>query len=145
MNKRVLIATLAGGVAFFLLGWLIMGNLLKDYYATHMTHYDGLMKPDDEFMKSGILFMFLSNIVGAYLLAIIFDRWANMSTFMGGLLGGFLVYFCFTLSMDLSMYSMMNIMDSKMVLIDSLVGGLLGGLVGGVVAFVLGMFPHKAD
>lgn len=146
MNKRVLIATLAGGVAAFLLGWLVMGILLKDYYAENCPAMQSMMKSEEEMMGTGLVFMFLSNCVMAYLFAIVFDRWANISTFTAGLLGGFLISLCVALSYDLSFYAMTNMFpNASMVIVDVLVSTGMGAVVGGIVAAVLGLFPRKAD
>jgi len=44
MNIRVLVAGLAAGVAGFLLGWLLFGVLLMDYFEANMHRHEGLMK-----------------------------------------------------------------------------------------------------
>src|SRR3712207_8732781 len=44
MNIRILVATLAGGLTMFLLGWLIFGILLMDYFKANTIQYPGLMK-----------------------------------------------------------------------------------------------------
>lgn len=44
MNKKLLHATLAGGILFFLLGCLVYGVLLMDFYEANTKVYEGLNK-----------------------------------------------------------------------------------------------------
>ena len=74
MNTKLILATLAGGILYFLLGWLIYGVLLMDFSMANTTQYAGLMKdmPD-------LLVLFLGNLSFALLMAWIFQKWANIS------------------------------------------------------------------
>lgn len=78
MLARVLAATVAGGVAFFLFGWIVYGLILDPLvfkpYADPETLK--LMKDPPEWV-----FLILANLVAAFLLAYIFDRWATIKTF----------------------------------------------------------------
>ena len=83
------LSTLIGGVAYFLLGWLVYGILLKDVLAIPAELQGTVQYPEDQFKIS---LMFASCLVWAALFSLIFMRWANISTFMGGLLCSTLEY-----------------------------------------------------
>lgn len=109
MNKRTVLAALAGGAAAFLLGWLIFGVLLMDHMAAHMLNVPGLMKGEGG-MNMGLLF--LSNLVVATLLTWAGERMQVRGAVPGALLGatmGFLFY----LSVDLSFLAMMNLFTRR--------------------------------
>lgn len=137
MNTKVLLAALAGGVAYFLLGWLLYGILLDPYFRS-MTTPEGLavQRAPEEMVMWAIA---LSNLVYALMLAIIFNRWASISTFQGGAIAGGIIGFLMALSVDLSMYSMLNLWTGMAgLIVDPLVSGVMGALVGGIIGWVLG-------
>jgi len=136
MLARVLAATVAGGVAFFLFGWIVYGLILDPLvfkpYADPETLK--LMKDPPEWV-----FLILANLVAAFLLAYIFDRWATIKTFGGGLIAGAIIYVIIGLYMQLMFAAFMKISNGLMPIIVDIIGTMiLGGLAGGVVGLVLG-------
>src|SRR5438874_7390180 len=87
MLVRVLAATVAGGIVFFVVGYILFALLLDPIIKPYMIQYPGLMKepmPD-------ILFLAIWNLTMAFLFAFVFDYWASIRTFVGGLKGGFIL------------------------------------------------------
>lgn len=135
MNKRILIAGGAAGVAAFLLGWLIFGILLKGFYETGMVHYEGLMKGEEEM---NLMAMFLGNLLIGLLIAWACYRMGEQSL-MGGAITGGILCLLFYAALDLMFLSMMNMYTSNSVIIvDILVNAVWGALIGGVAGLVLG-------
>jgi hypothetical protein len=139
MSTKALLAALAGAITSFLLGWLVFGILLKSTYDGMMTEAGKtIMRPEAEMMNY-MWAMILSNLVYGLLLALIFSRWANISTFRGGAIAGGVISFLIVLSFDLGMYAMMNAWKGGTgLIIDPLANGVVGAVVGGVVGWVLG-------
>ena len=135
MNKRTLLAALAGGIAAFFLGWLIFGVLLMDYMAAHMLNVPGLMKGEGE-MNMGLLF--LSNLTVATLLTWAGERMQVRGAVAGAMLGatmGFLFY----LSVDLSFLAMMNLFTTPVAaVVDVLSNTVWTAGIGAVVGYLLG-------
>ena len=48
MDKKIITAAIVGAIVSFLLGWLIYGFLLMDYYTEYSVRYEGLMKDPPE-------------------------------------------------------------------------------------------------
>ena len=139
MNTRVIVASVAGGAALFLLGFLIYGLLLEGWMRSQMVEYKGLMNETPNFVT-----LIIANIVWALLVALIFDRWASISTFIGGLIGGAMISFLMILYYDLMNVSFMNLFTGfTAVFVDVVAFTLIGALAGGVVAAILGMM-YKA-
>ncbi len=133
MKTKFLLAGLAGGIFYFLLGWLIYGILLMNFYESNSLHYDGLNK------EMPIMWMLaLSNLLMGFFLAFIFDSWARISTLKGGFIGGLIIGLFLGLIYDLSFLSMMNLMNTTLVIVDILISGIVIGLVGALVGWVLG-------
>jgi len=136
MLVRVLAATVAGGIAFFLLGWVIFGLILEPLVFKPNADPETLklMKDPPDFV-----FLILANLVAAFLLAYIFDRWATIKTFVGGLIAGAIIYLIIALYTQLMFAAFMKISNGLMPTIVDIIGTMiLGGLAGGVVGLVLG-------
>lgn len=135
MNARVLIAAVAGAIAYFLLGWLVYGILTPDFYAAHSLtqYYIGLEK-----MPPNFLGIFVAGFAYTLLMAIIFGNWANINTVKNGAIAGTTLSLLFTLSVDLGMWATMNLYGRWIVVVDVLVNAVMGAVIGAVVALVLG-------
>lgn len=138
MNTRVLLAALAGGVAIFLLGWLIYGILLMDTMRSINPQVPGFEKEAPELWAIA-----LSNVVWALLYALIFDRWAGISTFKTGAIAGAWMSALIALSIDLYFLAATNVMSINGLLLDVIVNVFMGAVLGGVVALVLGYRQGK--
>lgn len=142
MNIRTLSAALVGGVAAFLLGWLIFGILLMGFMETHMMQYPGLMKGEGE-MNLGLLF--LSNLLVSVLLTWAFGR-MGVNNVQSGLLHGAIIGLLFYLAVDLSFLAMMNMFDGPLAAaVDVMANTVWTAGIGGVVGFMLGRGGAKAS
>ena len=133
MNNRVLLAALAGGVTSFLLGWLIWGILLMDVLREVNPQIEGMEKD-----PPNLVLIFVSGLVWALLYAIIYDRWANISTFKTGLIAGAWISGLLALSLDLMFMATTNMVSMNGALIDVVANIVVGALIGGVIGWVLG-------
>lgn len=136
MLTRVLAATVAGGVAFFFLGFVIYGLILDNMVMKPNMHtYAGLMNETPVWVP-----LILANLVSAFLLAYIFDQWAGIRTFIGGMRGGAIVMFLIALSFQLMFLAFMNLSKNYIPPLADILGStVLGAIGGGVIGQVLGM------
>lgn len=133
--KKRIMATLAGFVVYFMLGFLFYGVLLMDFYASHAGTATGVMRTDSEMVWWSLI---AGNVVHAYLLVYIFGNWANITTFGGGLKAGALIGFIMSLGLGLNMYGTTNISDLTSTLVDPIIMTIMMGATGGVIGWVLG-------
>ena len=140
MLTRVLAATVAGGIAFFVLGFVIYGLILDPMVMKpNMVIYAGLMKETPTWIP-----LILANFVSAFLLAYIFDKWASISTFIGGLKGGAIVWFLISLAYQLMFVAFMNLSKNYIPPIADVAGSIvMGAIGGGVIGQVLGMMKKE--
>lgn len=132
--KKITIAGIAGGVVYFLLGWLVYGMLMKDFYAEHMNN--SIMRPEADMIWWA---MIASNLLWGILIAYIFNRWANITTFAAGLSAGAMIYLLMGLAFSLGFYAYSTMYnDTTGLLVDLVMGIVMGAIVGGVVGLVLG-------
>ncbi len=139
MNTKTIIAIVVGSISAFLLGWLVWGILLADYYKANMIEYPGMM------IDPPILWaIFISNIVGTTLLAWLFGK-MNVNSMMGGFQAGAIIYFFIALSYSLMFYSMMNwYANTTVMIVDVIVNAVFGGIIGAIVGMMMGRGGEKA-
>lgn len=133
MNNRVLLAALVGGVAFFLMGWLVWGILLMDMMREMCPGMAGIEKNPPDMVP-----LFLGNLVAGLFTALLFSRWAGINTFMGGLQAGAWVFGLIALSFDFTFMGTTTAMTWGGVVVDVVANTVVGAIVGGVVGWVLG-------
>ena len=131
--KKFSLSTLAGGVTFFVLGFVIYGIALAGFMEANSGAANLVAKDPMEMWA-----MILSNLAYGALLAYIFLQWANISTFATGARAGALIGLILALYFDLITYSMMNVMTITGMVVDIVVFTILSAIIGGVVGLVLG-------
>ncbi|MGG9971893.1 hypothetical protein ACQ33O_08890 [Ferruginibacter sp. SUN002] len=131
--KKLVIGGLVGGIALFLLGWLIYGMLLMDF----MNQQHGLPAPIGVNRQEPLLlYVLFGNLVGGVFIAYIFLK-TNTTTLAGGIFLGAVMGLLISASMDTLMYGLTHLLSRKGVLIDVAASTVLWGLGGAVVGFVL--------
>lgn len=132
--KKFALGTVAGGVAYFLLGWLIYGVALAKFFDDNSGSATGVMKETPDF-----LWLIIGNLAWGALLTWIFLRWAGIKTFGAGAQAGLVLGLLMTLAFDSMMYATSNVMNMTGMLTDVVVGTVMSAVAGGVVGAVLGM------
>jgi hypothetical protein len=135
MNSRSVIATVVGGVVFFLLGYVFYGLIFADFFAQNVGSATGLAKSPGDM---NFIALFLGNLSGAALLTVIFGHWGNIKSFAEGAKAGAIIGLLISLSWDLVMYGTTNAMNLAATLIDPIIGAVMMAIVGGIVAAILG-------
>ena len=145
MNTKLIVATLVGTVVAFLLGWLVWGYLLMSYFSSHMVDYScsGLIRVEAD-MMSRLWAIALANLVWSFLLAWIFQKWANITSAMQGFIWAAVIFFLITTGTSLLQWSQMNLMDWQTYAVYTLVSAAFWGVVGAVIAWMLGMGKKAA-
>ena len=134
-NSKIITAGLVGAVVAFLLGFITWGNLLTDFFMDNSGSATGVMRGDDEMQW---IPMILGHVTWGLLFAIIFGRWANISTFATGVKTGALLGFLIGASFDLIQLGSTHISNTTAVVVDIVAMTVVSAIVGGVVAWVLG-------
>lgn len=132
MNQKTILGGIAGGVAFFFLGWIIYGMLMKDYMAANTNSCAS--RPEAEFVWWALI---VSNLVWGFIIALIFS-WRNISSVAEGVktaaIFGLLIGICY----DMMFYSMSTMFSNMtMVIVDVIVGTIMSAIGGAVIAAVM--------
>jgi len=137
--NKILLGGLAGGVATFLLGWLVFGVLLMDFWESNFNNCAS--RPEEEMVWWALI---LSNFASGFLLAFIFS-WSNTKGWLAGAKVAGIVAFFMVISYDLSFYSMSTMFNSlNVVIIDIVVGTVFTAIIGAVIGLVMGMGKKEA-
>ena len=138
-SKSNLLATLAATITMFLLGWLIWGFATEDFFAAHTIN--DLMKDEPD-----IVLIFISNLIGAFVLSSIYRKWSrgHHSVGEGGEFG--VAIGAFTgISMGLMWYATSEWMDFTGYLAEAVIEIIYYGVVGIVIALVYNATTAKAS
>lgn len=130
---KILRGTIFGGISFFLLGWLVWGILLMDFYTTNFNQC--LNRAEMEMIWWA---MIASNFIFALLLTIVL-KWSGAKKITDGLKNGAIFGFLFALSLDLSFYSLTHMFNNfSTIIIDVVVTTALVSLIGMVIVLTWG-------
>jgi hypothetical protein len=121
-TKSFLVSGIAGSIVSFLLGWLFYGILFSDIY------------PQEQCM----LYILLGCVFYAFTFALIFNRWAQISTFSTGLKAGFFIGLLLTLSTNFFMQASSTASLSIDFIIPVAIDTASAAIMGGVIAAVIG-------
>ncbi|MDC1434285.1 hypothetical protein N8147_01900 [Flavobacteriaceae bacterium] len=122
MNKSLLYSGVVGTIVYHLLGWLVYGILF----------------PDLATGEESPLFIFLGCLFYAFIFAVIFTRWTNISTFSTGFNAGLIVGVLYAMSYHFFMISGSGSFDFIPFLKEIVIGGLMTAALAGATAFVIG-------
>lgn len=133
-NKKFWIGTLVGGVAFFILGFLIYALALDSFMQNHAGTATGVMKTEMQYWP-----LILGNFALAALFSYIFLKWAHIESFASGMRAAIIIGLLMSLSYDLVMYDTTNIMDLTGAIVDIIAFSIMSGIGGGIIGLVVGM------
>ena len=131
MEKKIIWGGLAGGVTFFILGFLFYGLLLKSFFAEHSPA--GIFKEIPDFP-----ILIVGNILMGFFYALILGSWAKASSPGDGAKKAFIMTILFSCGYDLMMYSTSNISTTTGMIGDIATTTVMGTIVGAVVIMVMG-------
>ncbi len=130
---KILRGTIAGGVVFFLLGWLVYGVLLMDYATANMNQCAA--RPMDEMVWWAVI---ASSLLTGLLLTMVLN-WAGAKAIVDGLKTGAVFGVLLGSSMDLGFWSMTTMYNNFAVLVvDVAVYTLMMSVVGMVIVLLWG-------
>jgi hypothetical protein len=130
---RIIRGTVFGAIAFFLLGWLIYGVLLMDFFSVNMNQC--VNRTGGEIIWWALV---LANLITALLLTLIL-RWSDAKEGKDGLQIGAIFGVLISLSIDLSYWSMTTMFnDFISLLVDVVATTLILALTGMLITVLWG-------
>jgi len=129
--KRIAIGTIVGGIAYFVLGYLIFNLAAGDYYAAN--------RPPGFSRDAPIVW---AAALGSLLTLGIMSR-AGALTIAGGVVTGALYNFLVWFGVDFLHHSGQEAQNLTLTVVDPLLELIRGGLTGAAIAAVLAMVPKS--
>ncbi len=139
-TNKILLAGLVGAIVAFLLGFLVFGILLNDFFLNNTGSATGVMRGDTEMLWGP---MILGHLTWGILLAVIFGRWANISTLATGAKAGALIGFLVSCTNSLINLGSTNIMNTTAAITNIIAVSIVSAIVGAAVAWFLGRETSK--
>lgn len=133
--KNFLTAGIAGGITYFLLGWLTYGVLFVDLMKANAGTATGVDRGEDMFLWA----IALGNLASGFLLSYIFTRIGHVNTAAAGAKIGLWLGLFIAAGVDFTIYGTSNLFTLNGLLIDVLIYAALSAIAGAVVAWVVGL------
>jgi len=131
--KRLIIGTVVGGIALYILGYVIFELAFADFFAANAGSATGVWKDPQV-----IWAIALGTLSYAALITLAIGIRAGSTTIVEGLKVGAIVGFLMWFSADMIFYGIWNVENLTAAIVDSLLELVRGGIGGAVIAAVLG-------
>ena len=132
-NHKFALATIAGGVTLFVLGGILYGWLLMDFFAAQSGTAQGVMKETPAWLWLG-----LGELTFAALLTTVIGTWAGVSGAGDGFKIGAIFGLLLGVALSLTFLGVANISTPLGSIVDTIVGAIRTGAAGAVIGIVLG-------
>ena len=135
-TNKFLIGGIIGGIANFLLGWLVWGTLLVSFMQEHTTEAGkAVMRGEDGMVWWALI---VGNLLWGFTLSYVLVKSGVSSAGSGATMGaifGLLV----SAAINCFMYAQMNAWDTTSIAVDVVANTVVGAIVGGIIGWYLGM------
>ncbi len=141
MNNKTILGGLVAGVAFFFLGWVVYGMLLKDFMADSSNMEQTGMRKMEEMVWWA---MVASCLIKGYFVALMLG-WSSTRGMSIGLQKGALIGLLLALAHGLGMHAMTTCYKNMNALIvDVAASTVIFAIAGGIVGWIMGMDKKTA-
>ena len=134
-TKKFLIGGLAGGIIYFVLGYLFYGKLLSDFFHNNAGTATGVDRAMEQFQWWSLV---LGNVLSGCLLSYVFVK-SNVSSAGSGLVTGAVIGLLASASYDFVSYGVANLMTTTGVLGDIGTFTVMSAITGAIVGWVCGL------
>ena len=138
--KRLIIGTVVGGVALYLLGYVIWERAFTDFFAANAGSATGVEKDPQVIWALAI-----GALSYAALLTLAIGTRAGSATIVEGLKIAAIVGFLMWFGVDFIHYGIVNLSNLTSAIADSLLEGIRAGISGAVIALVLGKITDAQE
>jgi hypothetical protein len=139
-SRNFLVGGIIAGIAYFFLGWLMYGILLKDFMHNNAGTATGVDRPTDQMVMWSLI---LGNLILGFLLSYVMDRRKSVSAASGAMIG-ITVGLFMSAGIDFIMYGTTNLFAMKGIAADVAASAVISGIAGGITGLVLSMMNKKA-
>ena len=131
-TNKLIFGTLLGFVGYFMGGFLMYTIVFKDLLASTNPGMSGVQA------EPNIMVLAIGNLAASFLLTYIFEKWANIRTWMSGATAGLLIGALIAFSYDCMLLGTSTLMTWPGVFVDTLVYGIISAIGGALSGWILG-------
>lgn len=131
-TKKTIIGGIAGGITYFVLGWLVYGMLLMDFMRNNAGSATGVQREQDQIIFWSLA---LGNLCMGFLLSYIIHK-ANASSPSEAAGIGAVTGLLMSAGFDFIMYGTSNIANLTATIVDIAVLTVMSGITGMIIALV---------
>lgn len=131
-TKKIVLGGLAGGITFFVLGYIVFGMLLANFMQSNAGSATGVQRSMDQMIWWSLV---LGNLCFGFLLSYVINRGGVSS--VGGAAGtGFVTGLLSAASFDFIMYATSNVANLNAIIADIVSISVMAAISGAVIALV---------
>ena len=130
--KRLLIGSIAGGVALYILGYVFWAIVFADFFAANTGSAEGVPRETDIIWASA-----LGTLLYAVLITIMFEARSGAASVVDGLKTGAIVGFLLWGTADFIFYGNFNLSNLNATIADIALEAVRAGIGGAVIAVIL--------
>ncbi len=140
-TNKFIIGGIIGGVANFLLGWLVWGILLMNFFNDHTSEVGkAVMRGDNNQIWWALI---AGNLFWGFVLSYVLSK-SGANSLGSGAKTGAVLSLLIAASINCFIYAFQNIGDTTSMAVDIVANLVVGGIVGGVIGWYLGMGKKAA-
>lgn len=132
--KSVAAGAVVGGIVYYFLGWAVWGMALKGFNDSHASEAALAAMREMPDMVSIVI----GCLATTGLFAVIFDKWANISTFMGGMKAGALIGVFLGLIENFFRIAGSTSGDMTSAIVNTIATAVVAAIIAGVVGWTMG-------
>lgn len=134
-TNKFLVGGIIGGIASFLLGWVVWGMLLMSFMKEHTSAAgQAAMRPDDNPVWWALV---AGNLLLGFLLSYVLNKSGVRSAGAGAAVAA-VVGLLFSATMDLFSYAFMDSSDTTAIVVDVLASTVVAAIIGAIIGWYLG-------
>lgn len=144
-TNKLLVGGIIGGIANFILGFLVWGLALMGFFKDHTTDIGKTVMRKDANGEDSMIWWSLiaANLLSGLLLSYILNKAGAMSASAGAGIGA-VVGLLLSATINLFNYSFMDMSDMTAMVVDIAAGTVVTAIVGGIIGWYLGMGKKTA-
>ncbi len=132
-TKNFLLASMVGGIVFFVSGFFFYGVLLQDFMMAAYTA--GVIKQTPD--STDIAALILAEFVFGAFLTMVLRRWPGAASLAQGAKTGAVLGLMLGLGFSLVQYATMNVFEAVVIPVEAVVSVVRGALAGGAIGAIL--------
>ena len=135
-TNKFIVGGIIGGVASFLIGWLVWGMLLMNFFKEHTTEAGKtVMRADADMIWWALI---AGNLLWGFVFSYVLNKSGSNSPVSGATTGAVLALLV-SAAYDCFIYAFQNIGDTTSMAVDIITNLVVGGIIGGIIGWYLGM------